>query len=115
MAIRPSGMTDVEIQELLAEVGRGTIQARTAIALMVAKGEVHAEAARMVFHALGGSDHTELGADGRPRYVGSGKLVADIERSIAAGLDGSDVVPAPRVPNRREVGGSEQSPESPKH
>ena len=86
MGIRTSGLTDLEIEHLLAEVARGTIQPRTAMALLVAKGEPRAQVARRIFYALGGSDQTELDEQGRPRYVGSGKLVAEIEHAIGDGI-----------------------------
>jgi hypothetical protein len=82
MTTRPTGMTTTEIEALLTEVQRGTVAARTAITLLVVNGEERTHAARLVFHALGGSEQTELDSAGRLRYVGSGKLVAAIEREL---------------------------------
>jgi hypothetical protein len=76
-------MTDLELQAILEQVTRGTVQAKTAIALLVANGEDRQEATRLTFHALGGRDEMESDADGRMRYVGSGRLVSDVERAIA--------------------------------
>jgi hypothetical protein len=85
---RPS-MSSGEIAALLGEVARGAVTARTAINLMVVNGEPREEAARRTFLALGGSDATELDHEGRPRYVGTGKLVCEVERAI---YEGSAVV-----------------------
>lgn len=76
-------MSAAETESLLAEVARGAITPKTAIALMTLHGEPEREAARRVFYALGGSDTTELDEHGRLRYAGSGKLVAELERTIA--------------------------------
>ena len=73
-----------EIDAVLEQVARGMIRARTATALLVQGGVQPELAARRTFVALGGSDTIELDADGRPRYAGSGKLVADVEAAIAA-------------------------------
>lgn len=86
METKSPPLTHHEIEDLLAEVARGSIQPRTAMALMVAKGHPHEDVTRLVFHALGGRDQTELDAQGRARYVGSGKLVADVERAIGDDL-----------------------------
>lgn len=75
-------MSPAEIQALLAEVARGSITAKTALALLTANGIEQHDAARRVFYAVGGSDKTELDAEGRVRYAGSGKLVAEVERAI---------------------------------
>lgn len=76
-------MTDLDREALLAHVAAGVVTAKTAIALLVLHGVGRADAARQVFYALGGGDATELDASGRPRYLGSGKLVADVEHAIA--------------------------------
>jgi len=78
-----TGMSAAETEALLAEVTRGAIAPKTAIALMTLHGEPQREAARRVFYALGGSDTTELDEHGRLCYTGSGKLVAELERTIA--------------------------------
>lgn len=83
MSKSPPILSDLDREALLAHVADHVVTARTAIALMVMNGDDRAEAARQVFHALGGSDATELDAFGRPRYAGSGKLVADVQRLIA--------------------------------
>ncbi len=87
MSMRPSGMTDLEIDVLLSEVARGAITARTAMALMTLKGEDPAEVARMVFRAIGGGDVTCMGADGRLRYANSGRIVSEVEAIIAEATD----------------------------
>ena len=78
-------MSSGEIGALRAEVARGAVTARTAINLMVVNGESREAAARRAFLALGGSDATDLDQEGRPRYVGSGKLVCEVERAIYDG------------------------------
>ncbi len=83
MSPHPIGMSSNEIDELLAQVAGGAVAPKTAVALMLHHGEDRTRAARLVFHALGGSDTTELDPQGRPRYVESGKLVADVEKAIA--------------------------------
>lgn len=79
-------MTDIEVEALLTQVALGTVTAKTAIALLVLKGEDRDQAARLTFYALGGRDATEVGPDGRARYAGSGKLVSEVERAIAEAL-----------------------------
>jgi len=71
---------------LLAEVSRGVVSVKTAISLLAVNGVDRSEAATLVFRALGGRDRTEIGGDGRARYVGSGKLVVEVEHQIAAAL-----------------------------
>lgn len=78
----PDGISEIEIEALLAHVTGGAVGAKTAIALMVLHGVDSVEAARRVFYALGGSDATKLDAEGRARYVGSGKLVVEVEHAI---------------------------------
>lgn len=50
MGIRPSGMTDLEVEELLDEMTRGSISPRTAIALMVLGGEKRGDATGVQSH-----------------------------------------------------------------
>lgn len=83
MSKSPSILSDLDREALLAHVADHVVSARTAIALMVLNGDERTEAARQVFHALGGSEATELDGYGRPRYAGSGKLVAEVQRLIA--------------------------------
>jgi hypothetical protein len=78
-----TSLSAAEIDALMAQVACGAVAARTAISLLAVHGESREDSARRVFHALGGSDATELDAHGRPRYVGSGRLVSDVERAIA--------------------------------
>ena len=79
----PTSLSAAEMDALMAQVACGAVTARTAISLLAVHGQSREESARRVFHALGGSDATELDASGRPRYVGSGRLVADVERAIS--------------------------------
>lgn len=81
-------MSESEVNALLRQVADGAVAAKTAIALMVLNGEDQATAARLTFYALGGSDATQLDEHGRLCYVGSGKLVAEVERAVAAGTSG---------------------------
>ena len=82
MSLPPAGMSDTEIEALMNQVSLGAVTPKTAIALLVLNGEKREKAARRVFYALGGSDATELDAQGRACYVSSGKLVVDVERAI---------------------------------
>jgi hypothetical protein len=84
-------MSAAEIDTLMQHVAASAIAPKTAIALMVLNGESREESARRVFYALGGGDTIHLDAAGRPVYVASGKLVADVEQAIAVdlGLDAS--------------------------
>jgi hypothetical protein len=84
MSLPPAGMSASDIESLMREVSRGAVTPRTALSLMTVNGIDRHDAAKHVFYALGGSDHTELDANGRPRYVGSGKLVLEIERALEA-------------------------------
>ncbi len=84
MSVPIPEMCQAEIEAVLEQVARGTIRARTAIALMVHGGVDPHLAAQRTFLALGGSDTIQLDAEGRPRYAGSGKLVTEIEAAIAS-------------------------------
>lgn len=79
----PPSLSAAEIDALMAQVACGAVAAKTAISLLAVHGQSREESARRVFHALGGSDATELDASGRPRYIGSGRLVAEVERAIS--------------------------------
>ena len=77
-----------EIEALLAHVATGAVAPKTAHALLTLHGLSGEGAARRIFLALGGGDRTELDAEGRARYVGSGKLVTEVEHAI-----GGDTLP----------------------
>jgi len=81
-ALRPPSLSPAEIDALMAQVTCGAVSAKTAISLLTLHGQSREDSARRVFYALGGSDATELDAYGRPRYAGSGRLVADVEQAI---------------------------------
>ena len=75
-------ISEAEIEALMAHVASGAVAPKTAHALLTLHGLSGENAARHVFAALGGTDRTELDADGRARYVGSGKLVTEVEHAI---------------------------------
>lgn len=76
-------MSAIEIDALLAQVACGAVAPKTAFTLLVLNGEEREHVARLMFYALGGNDATELDPHGRPRYVGTGKLVAEVEHAIS--------------------------------
>lgn len=82
----PATMSDPEIDALVTEVRRGVITVKTALSLLAINGIDRSAAAKLVFQALGGSDATEVDSEGRTRYVGSGKLVSEVEHRISAGI-----------------------------
>lgn len=77
------GMNQTEVDALLAEVARGAVTPRTAIALLLINGREKADAERSVFLALGGGGAIEKDALGRERYAGSGRLVSEVQQALA--------------------------------
>ena len=75
-------MSKAEVEAVLQQVANGAITARTAISLLVMKGQERDEVNRQVFYALGGDDRTVLDECGRARYARSRRLVTDVEQAI---------------------------------